>query len=130
MKINGGVKGFFKGRSGVRQSDPLSPFLFVLGMEVLYHYLRVITNTPLVSYHPKCSKINLTHLVFADDLMVFVSGDVPSVVKVLATLQDFAAVSGLHLNPEKTNIYFGGVASHVKEEIIAVTHFIEGKFPF
>ncbi|XP_074313687.1 uncharacterized protein LOC141648877 [Silene latifolia] len=130
LKINGELSVFFQRKSGIRQGDPLSPYLFVLNMEVLSRYLRTLCDKPLISYHPKCSRLKLNHLIFADDLMIFVRGDVPSVVAVKSTLSIFAELSGLHANIEKTNIYFGGVHPDVKEAILAATGFSEGQFPF
>ncbi|XP_074271271.1 uncharacterized protein LOC141595200 [Silene latifolia] len=121
---------FFPGKSGVRQGHPLSPYLFVLGMKILSRYLRTLCTLPNVSRHPKCSRINLTYLIFADDLMVFTRGGVPSVQAVQQMLHHFAAFSGLSANVEKTNIYFGGVHPDIKTAILAVTSFSEGQFPF
>ena len=108
IKINGGVSGFFTGKSGVRQGDPLSPFIFVMGMEILSRLFRNITTYKGFAFHPKCVRLKLTHLIFADDLMVFVRGDLPSVMAVKSILHQFAAFSGLNANAEKTEIYFGG----------------------
>ncbi|XP_074303769.1 uncharacterized protein LOC141638261 [Silene latifolia] len=130
FKINGGITGFFPGKSGIRQGDPLSPYLFVLSMEIISRHLRILCDQKNVSYHPKCSKLNLNHLIFADDLMIFVRGDVPSVVAVKDSLVKFASLSGLHANVDKTNIYFGGVPPAFVSEIIHATGFSKGHFPF
>ncbi|XP_074305710.1 uncharacterized protein LOC141640931 [Silene latifolia] len=130
FKINGGIAGFFPGKSGIRQGDPLSPYLFVLSMEILSRHLGILCDQKNVSYHPKCSKLNLNHLIFADDLMIFVRGDVPSVVAVKDSLVKFASLSGLHANVDKTNIYFGGVPPALVTEIIHATGFSKGQFPF
>ncbi|XP_074265559.1 putative mitochondrial protein AtMg01250 [Silene latifolia] len=101
IKINGDVTGFFQGGSGLRQGDPLSPFIFVMSMEILSRLLRGIHKQAQVSYHPKCGRLGLNHLIFADDLMIFSRGDLPSVTAVTNTLSKFAKVSGLQANPDK-----------------------------
>ncbi|XP_074305489.1 uncharacterized protein LOC141640704 [Silene latifolia] len=99
-------------------------------MEILSRYLRKLTSQPLVSLHPKCSKIRLTHLIFDDDLMLFVRGDLPSVKGVVQQLDTFASWSGLRENINKTEIYFGGVSPDVKALILHTIWFAEGSFPF
>ena len=71
LSINGGLVGFFKGIRGVRQGDPLSPYLFVIAINVLSKLLDAAAEYGVISYHPKCKKIKLTHLSFADDLLIF-----------------------------------------------------------
>ncbi|XP_074289206.1 uncharacterized protein LOC141614355 [Silene latifolia] len=130
LKLNGSVHGFFQGKSGVKQGDPLSPYIFVLSMEILSRYLRCLNSHPQVSLHPKCSKMKLTHLIFADDLMIFIRGDVPSVQAVSQTLNLFSSWSGLQANVNKTEIYFGGVPPSIKSQILLTSGFSEGSFPF
>ncbi|XP_074301609.1 uncharacterized protein LOC141633011 [Silene latifolia] len=67
-------------------------------MEVLSKYLRKLCQQPHVSHHPKCHALNLTNLIFADDLMIFTRGYLPSVAAAVSdALHDFAQVSGLYL---------------------------------
>ncbi|XP_074314214.1 uncharacterized protein LOC141649423 [Silene latifolia] len=119
-----------EGRSGIRQGDPLSPYLFILGMEILSRAMRKICTKPEVSYHPKCSSTNLTHLIFANDLMVFIRGDVPSASVVAGVLARFTQVSSLAANSDKTSTYFRGADPSAKELILHATGFSEGDFPF
>ncbi|XP_074291593.1 uncharacterized protein LOC141618396 [Silene latifolia] len=130
LKVNGDHIGFFKGASGLKQGDPLSPFLFVMSMEILSRILRGIHKLHQVSYHPKCGRIGLNHMIFADDLMLFVRGDVPSVRAITSSLDFFAKMSGLVGNPDKTNIYMGGIRENIKREILNATGSTEGDFPF
>ncbi|XP_074299449.1 uncharacterized protein LOC141630553 [Silene latifolia] len=99
-------------------------------MEILSRLLRQLPKYSWFSYHPKCVKFNLTHLVFADDLLVFTKGDVPSVDAVARCLGIFAWYSGLQANPLKTCLYYGGVANDVIEDILRTTGFTQGEFPF
>ncbi|XP_070012937.1 secreted RxLR effector protein 78-like [Nicotiana sylvestris] len=69
----------FEAKKGLRQGDPLSPFLFVLAMEYLSRSLKTLKEDKKFKYHPKCTKFNLEQLRFADDLLLFCRGEVQSV---------------------------------------------------
>ncbi|XP_070049962.1 uncharacterized protein [Nicotiana tomentosiformis] len=72
VKINREGHGYFAGKRGLRQGDPLSPLLFILVMEYLSRSLKIISRLPDFRFHPMCKELQLTHLTFADDLMIFV----------------------------------------------------------
>ncbi|KAK4383940.1 hypothetical protein Sango_3106100 [Sesamum angolense] len=74
--VNGGVHGFFAGARGLRQGDPMSPYLFVLVMEVLHMILQqFIEQDGEFQYHWRCKDLNLFQLSFADDLLLFCKAD-------------------------------------------------------
>ena len=73
----------------MRQGDPLSPYLFVIAMNVLSNLLNAAVKYGVFSYHPKCKKIKLTHLSFADDLLIFSKGHISSIVEIQNVLKTF-----------------------------------------
>ncbi|XP_019262934.1 PREDICTED: uncharacterized protein LOC109240719 [Nicotiana attenuata] len=86
IRINGENHGYFKGRRGLRQGDPISLLLFVLVMEYLSRVLGKMSELPDFRYHPMCKETRLTHLVFADDLMIFCKGNLKSIARVMEAL--------------------------------------------
>ncbi|XP_074315221.1 uncharacterized protein LOC141651405 [Silene latifolia] len=107
--LNGDIFGFFNGKKGLRQGDPLSPILFTISMEYLSRVLGYVTENMGFKYHPMCGKIKLSHLMFADDLLLFSKGDVGSIMVLLRAFATFSRASGLHMSPPKTNAYLNGV---------------------
>ena len=95
ISINGGLAGYFKGARGIRQGDPLSPYIFVIAMNVLSNLLNAAGFYGVFKYHPKCKRINLTYLCFADDLLIFTKGDIDSVMGIQRILELFYSYSGL-----------------------------------
>lgn len=106
---NGTVSCFFKGKRGLRQADPLSPYLFVIAMNYLSLMLDKETRSGYLSYHHQCHKTKLTHLSFADDLLIFIDGSRESVQRVLQILQEFEKRSGLALSLQKSSFFAYGL---------------------
>nr|TKR97767.1 hypothetical protein D5086_0000209670 [Populus alba] len=55
VAINGDIHGFLAGHSGVRQGDPLSPYLFICCMEYFSRMLMLASQQGVFRFHPKCA---------------------------------------------------------------------------
>ncbi|WMV57204.1 hypothetical protein MTR67_050589 [Solanum verrucosum] len=128
VKVNGENHGYFAGRRGLRQGDPISSLLFVLVMKYLSRTLQKMTMLPDFRYHPMCKKVKLTHLIFADDLMILCKGNLASVNRVMEALSHFSAATCLEANMEKSSVFLAGI-NDTRNQIIKRTGFAIGEFP-
>ena len=129
VQVNGELAGYFQCSRGLRQGCSLSPYLFVLCMDILSRKIDKAASEKQFNFHPRCSPLSLTRLCFADDLMVFVEGSKASIEGALAVFEEFAVWSGLKISIEKSTIYMAGVAEEEKRRILLNFPLAEGTLP-
>ncbi|GJY47212.1 RNA-directed DNA polymerase, eukaryota, reverse transcriptase zinc-binding domain protein [Tanacetum coccineum] len=130
ININGERVGYFSGGRGLRQGDPMSLYLFTLVMEAFNLIMRKnIKDTTEFKFHHGCQKLGITHLCFADDLLVFCHGDHKSVNVIKKALEEFSSYSGLKANMGKSTVFFGGLSSTEQNNILSIVPFAIGKLP-
>lgn len=72
-------------------------------MEYISRLLSIRT-TGVFNFHSKCERTRITHLAFADDLMLFGKGDMHSMQVLACAMEEFSACSGLEVNHDKSNM--------------------------
>jgi ribonuclease HI len=105
--INGEPRGFFHPTRGLRQGDPISPYLFLLCAEGLNALLakaalsKKIQGISISRGGPK-----LTHLFFADDSVLFCRATLHECNAIQDILRTYERVSGQQVNQDKTTLFF------------------------
>jgi hypothetical protein len=130
FNVNGHQSDIMAAERGLRQGDPISPMLFVIVMECLNRYLYKMQKDCDFNYHPKCDKLKITNLCFADDLLMFSRGDKVSVEMMMRAYGKFSKATGLVVNPQKCRIYCAGMDELTKQNVPEASGFQEGQLPF
>ena len=104
VSVNGSLSSWFKIQRGVRQGDPLSPYLYLLCAEMLSNMIR--ENENIKGLQLKNSLTLLSQ--FADDTALCLDGTEKSFTEAVDTLTFFARLSGLKVNVEKTQAVWLG----------------------
>lgn len=92
---------------GIRQGDPLSPYLFILYMEALSHLIEEKCEEK--KWNPvKSSKngVAFSHLFFADNFHLFANADHINFSTIWDVLDSFCAKSGQSISERKSRVYF------------------------
>ncbi|GJU06460.1 RNA-directed DNA polymerase, eukaryota, reverse transcriptase zinc-binding domain protein [Tanacetum coccineum] len=116
--INGSPTSEFSIKRGLRQGDPLSPFLFILVMEGLHNaFEEAVGNGLITGVNIKNSTINVSHLFYADDVIITTDWNAKDMDNIIRVLHVFYLASGLKINIHKSNIYGIGVN---KDEVLSM----------
>ncbi|XP_057788467.1 uncharacterized protein LOC131005480 [Salvia miltiorrhiza] len=132
IMFKGTIHGFFSCGRGVRQGDPLSPLIFSLAEEVLSRLLlHAADNNFIAQMRMSRQLLFPSHLLYADDVLLFCRASKRSCVMINSILQLYASVSGQHCNIAKSTIYFGkGVCTPMKRRVQRVLGFAAASLPF
>ncbi|XP_022004099.1 uncharacterized mitochondrial protein AtMg01250-like [Helianthus annuus] len=129
--VNGSPTQEFPCFRGLKQGDPLSPFLSVLAMEALtrivkeacsigrYKGVRLGANGPLLS-----------HFLFVDDVIFMDEWFADNVLNLNRLLRCFYLSSGLWVNFSKSNLYGVGIDVNRVQSLASILRCKAGSFPF
>ena len=113
---NGTTSKYFKLGQGVRQGDPLSPYLFILAVEILGNIIRQNDNIKGITLNDTEIKI----LQYADDTSGILQ-DIKSAKHFLKTIEEFGKHSGLKLNIDKTEGLWIGANKNKHSEPLGIS---------
>lgn len=83
----------------------------------------------LIGYYSNCQDSNLTHLCFADDLLIFTDGSLTSVQGVLQVLRELEALSGFSISVKKSSIFSSGLTEAETKSIIQASGIPQDPLP-
>jgi hypothetical protein len=111
--LDGSPFGMFPSSQGLRQGDPLSPFLFILGSEALYRLIVRAENLGSIN-GIKISRDSprISHLLFADDLMFFAKASTSEANSILDCLTTYSQWFDQNINFQKSSIFFSPNSHH------------------
>lgn len=115
--FNGTNIGPINPKCGLRQGDPLSPYLFLFCVEGLSLALRDAANVGRISGCKVCADAPaVTHLLFADASFLFFKAQANEVGEVTSILSRYELLSGQAINFQKSGIFFSANVSRDKQE--------------
>ena len=122
LLVNGNLTSSFKPFQGLRQGDPLSPYLFLFCANILsIALLQAENQKQLQGVKIGRNGLSFTHLLFADDSLLFLKKDNKSVTKLLAILDQYCSISGQKINLAKSNLYYSSIMVAVDQESLDTT---------
>lgn len=110
--VNGSLHGAVKPSRGIRQNDPLSPYIFILYTEVLFSLCdKALGDASLSGIRVSRSSPSIKHLIFADDTIFFCKSNPASVGNLWNTLIRYETLPRQHINFAEVAITFSARTS-------------------
>ena len=128
--VNGTPTFPFTPSRGIRQGDPISPFLFVILMEGLSRIIKTSKErNDIVGYQPLHDCLATTHQQFVDDTMLHGTPMIGEAQWFKVILNLFSQASGMDLNLDKSSIFFFNTHLAIQRNLISILGFRRQSLP-
>ncbi|GJV24186.1 RNA-directed DNA polymerase, eukaryota [Tanacetum coccineum] len=111
--INGSPTSEFQLHRGLKQGDPLAPYLFILVMESFHLSITRATDAGLFKGIKIDSSLMISHLFYADDAVFIGEWSEKNVENIMHILHCFSLVSGLKINLQKSHLLGVGISTEI-----------------
>lgn len=124
--INGRKSNEFKHSRGLRQGDPMSPYLFNICLEALTGRINeTCMSKDWTPFWVGRGRVPISHLLFADDLLLFGRVDENTAFAVRIVLESFCQDSGQKINEAKSKLIFSPYTTNEHKRLFIETLNIE-----
>ncbi|GJT57124.1 RNA-directed DNA polymerase, eukaryota [Tanacetum coccineum] len=128
--VNGSPTNKFQFQKGLKQGDPLSPFLFILIMETLHISMQRVVDAGMFKGIKLGNSLQMCHLFYADDAIFMGHWSDSNLDTILLVLDCFYHASGLHINMIKSKLMGISVPSAKVDEAANKIRCATLKVPF
>jgi len=119
IKVNGELTDVIVTERGLRQGDPLSPYLFLLCAEAFSCLLQAAEERGDLEGIKVCQGApSINHLLFADDSLLLLKSDTRSASHLQHILSLYEDCSGQTINKEKSSVMFSKNAKSVDKQLV------------
>jgi hypothetical protein len=120
----------FSPSHGIRQGDPLSPFLFIIMAEGLSRFIKAsLADKSLAGLSLHGMDPPISHNQFVDDTLMLSSPTIRESLHILNILQTFCTASGMDINKEKSQLFFFNTPLPVQLHITNILGFTRSSLP-
>ncbi|XP_021986150.1 uncharacterized protein LOC110882438 [Helianthus annuus] len=129
--VNGSPTFEFKCEKGLRQGDPISPFLFLIVMESLSWLLKKAKEIgEFKGINFPDNEVDITHLFYADDTLILGEWSRENIQSTTKILRIFYLFSGLRINLYKSNLFGVGTEDMEVDNMMEILGCKRGGIPF
>ncbi|GJS13387.1 RNA-directed DNA polymerase, eukaryota [Tanacetum coccineum] len=118
--INGSPSNEFYCYRGLKQGDPLAPYLFILIMESLHLSFSRVVDQGFFKGIQLPGQLSISHLFYADDAMFIGEWSDENLKGIISILNCFFLASGLQINIHKCQLLGVGVPDHLVHQAASI----------
>ena len=120
LLVNGSQLESFKPSRGLRQGDPISPYIFILCMEFLSSLInKKCEEVKWIKVKASRGGLEFSHSFFVDDLLLYAKADRGNCEPIVDVLEEFCELTGQKISKVKSKVFFSpNTPEETKDDLV------------